>query len=129
RAFRWSTEGGKRVLVWHTDSPHGIAYLEGNLLGLADSYGDALDLVPEYLAALAVRGYPYAGPYETLGLPEAGTRAPYPFDVLHLRVQGLFADNAGPSPVPAEIAAAWANEFAFPELVPSTNREFFEELE
>ena len=129
RAFHWAAAGGKRVLVWHTDSPHGIAYLEGNLLGLADSYGDAVDLLPEYLAALASRGYPYAGPHETLGLPEAGTRAPYPFDLLHLRVQGLLADNAGPSLVPAEIAAAWSDEFAYPELVPSTNRDFFEELE
>ena len=69
RAFHWSTASGKRVLVWHTDSPHGIAYLEGNLLGLADSYADAHDLLPEYLAALALRGHPYAGPHETLGLP------------------------------------------------------------
>ena len=129
RAFHWETAGGKRVLVWHTDSPHGIAYLEGNLLGLADSYADAVDLLPEYLAGLALRGYPYAGPHEALGLPDAGARAPYPFDLLHLRVQGLLADNAGPSPVPAGIAAAWARELAYPELVPSTNREFFEALE
>ena len=37
RAFFWGTRSGKRVLVWHTDSPHGVAYLEGNLLGLAES--------------------------------------------------------------------------------------------
>ena len=128
RAFHWGTASGKRVLVWHTDSPHGVAYLEGNLLGLADSYADAHDLLPEYLAALASRGYPYAGPHETLGLP-AGAREPYPFDLLHLRVQGLLADNAGPSPVPAQIAAAWAREYAYPQLVPSTNRDFFERLE
>ena len=41
-------------------------------------------------------------------------------------MQGLLADNAGPSLVPAEIAAAWAREYAYPELVPATNREFFE---
>ncbi len=129
RAFQWSTESGNGVLVWHTDSPHGIAYLEGNLLGLADSYADATDLLPEYLAALALRGYPYAQPHETLGVPDAGVRAPYPFDLLHLRVQGLLADNAAPSLVPAQIAAAWAEEFAYPQLVPSGNREFFEQLE
>ena len=129
RAFHWTAAAGKRLLVWHTDSPHGIAYLEGNLLGLADSYGDAVDLLPEYLAALASHGYPYVGPHETLGLSEAGTRAPYPFDLLHLRVQGLLADNAGPSLVPAEIAAAWSDGFAYPELVPSTNLDFFEEFE
>ena len=131
RAFNWATEGGKQVLVWHTDSPRGIAYLEGNLLGLADSYSTAVDLLPEYLAALALRGYPYLGPHETLGLPADGTAtcAPYPFELLHLRVQGLLADNAGPSLVPARIAAAWAKEFAYPKLEPSTNREFFERLE
>ena len=36
RLFYWSSPGGKRVLVWQTDSPHGVAYLEGNLLGLAE---------------------------------------------------------------------------------------------
>jgi len=33
RLFRWGGRDG--VVVWHTDSPRGVAYLEGNLLGLA----------------------------------------------------------------------------------------------
>jgi hypothetical protein len=80
RAFHWETDSGKRVLVWHTDSPHGIAYLEGNLLGLAESMDLAEQLLPDYLAALASRGYPYTG---VLGVPVE--RTPYPLDVLHLR--------------------------------------------
>ncbi len=31
--------------------------------------------------------------------------------------------------MPAQIAAAWAREYAYPQLVPSTNRAFFERLE
>ena len=55
-------------------------------------------------------------------------RAPYPLDVLHLRVQGTIADNAAPSPIPARIARAWNERYAFPELRTATNREFFEAL-
>jgi hypothetical protein len=124
RAFHWQTPSGKRVLVWHTDSPHGVAYLEGNLLGLAESEATATELLPEYLAALASRGYPYRA--EPLGVPAA--RAPYPHDVLHLRVQGMTADNAAPSAVPAHIARAWNARFAWPQLHVATNREFFEAL-
>jgi Glycosyl hydrolases family 38 N-terminal domain/Glycosyl hydrolases family 38 C-terminal domain len=129
RAFWWRSESGKRVLVWHTDSPHGIAYLEGNLLGLAESFHDSLDLLPQYLAALATRGYPYTS--EVLGLPTdlEITRSPYPYDVLHLRVQGTQADNAAPSLQPAAIANAWNQQFAYPELRPATNAEFFSEAE
>ena len=55
RPFYWVAAGGKRLLVWYTDSPHGMAYMEGNLLGLAEAYDEALELLPEYLAALAAR--------------------------------------------------------------------------
>ena len=123
RAFRWRTAGGKSLLVWHTDSPHGAAYLEGNLLGFAESLELTEQLLPDYLAALASRGYPYTG---TLGVPAA--RPPYPFDVLHLRVQGAIADNAAPSPLPARVARAWNERYAFPELLAATNRDFFEAL-
>ncbi len=123
RAFHWRTDAGKQVLVWHTDSPHGIAYLEGNLLGLAESREAAGELLPEYLAALSTRGHPYTG---SLGVPV--DREPYPHDVLHLRVQGVNADNAAPSLTPAEIARRWNEHYAFPRLCAATNREFFEAL-
>jgi len=128
RAFHWQTQAGKRVLVWHTDSPHGVAYLEGNLLGLAESFESASELLPEYLAALATRPYPYAG--AELGVPPQLVleRAPYPHSVLHLRVQGAIADNAAPSIVPATIARGWNYQFVYPKLCPATNRDFFEAL-
>jgi Glycosyl hydrolases family 38 N-terminal domain len=130
RPFRWRSESGKEVLVWYTDSPHGVAYLEGNMLGLADSYDMAFELLPEYLGALATRPYPYGQSSSALGLPELDlVREPYPYDILHLRVQGMLADNAGPSLAPAEIARAWNEQWAFPELRLATNREFFETAE
>lgn len=131
RLFYWASPAGERVLVWQTDSPHGVAYLEGNLLGLADSPELAEELLPEYLAALAGRAYPYGTECAALGLPhELDTaRAPYPHDVLHLRVQGLLADNAPPSIVPAEVARAWNERWSFPRLRLACNAEFFAEAE
>ena len=38
RPFYWRAPNGKRLLVWYTDSPHGSAYMEGNLVGLAEDY-------------------------------------------------------------------------------------------
>jgi hypothetical protein len=130
RLFHWE-HAGKRVLVWHTDSPRGVAYLEGNLLHLADSAEAASWLLPEYLAALAEHGYPYGNEIEALGIPadvEIPAR-PYPLDVLHMRVQGVIADNAAPSAGPAEVVRAWNDEWASPRLRLSTNRDFFEETE
>jgi hypothetical protein len=118
RAFRWHD-----VTTWHTDGAHGVAYLEGNLLGLADSVELAEQLLPDYLLALETRGWPYSG---SLGVPVP--RPPYPHEVLHLRVQGTIADNAAPSPHPARIARAWNERYAVPKLVVATNREFFEAL-
>lgn len=131
RLFYWASPAGERVLVWHTDSPHGIAYLEGNLLGLAESPDLAARLLPEYLAALATRAYPYGQECAALGLPPELdlTRRPYPHDVLHLRVQGLLADNAPPSLVPAEVVRAWNERWTFPQLRLACNADFFAEAE
>jgi hypothetical protein len=131
RPFGWRSESGKRVLVWYTDSPHGIAYMEGNLLGLADSYESSLALLPEYLAALASRPYPYGQGSAILGPPEDVelVREPYAHDLLHLRLQGLQSDNAPPSLAPAEIARTWNEQWAFPTIRVATNREFFEAME
>ena len=118
RAFRWHD-----VATWHTDSPHGVAYLEGNLLGLADSLELTEQLLPDYLLALETHGWPYTG---SLGVPVP--RGPYPHDVLHLRVQGMIADNAAPSAAPARVVRAWNERYAVPTLVSATNRDFFEAL-
>jgi hypothetical protein len=128
RPFWWRTAAGARLLVWMTDSPHGIAYMEGNMLGLAESADLAEELLPEYLAALAEKPYPYSARHEWLGLlPDFEvTRQPYAHDLLHLRVQSVIADNAPPSVGPAEVVRAWNERWAAPELRVATNREFFE---
>jgi Glycosyl hydrolases family 38 N-terminal domain/Glycosyl hydrolases family 38 C-terminal domain len=129
RPFYWIGPDGRRLCVWYTDTPHGIAYMEGNLLGLASSYEEAADLLPEYLAALAQRAYPYRSPLFGWTAPEEDGTRPYPHDLLHLRVQGDFADNASPSIVPAEIVRRWSSEWAYPRIRLATNGEFFREAE
>lgn len=128
RPFRWRAPSGSEVLVWFTATPHGMAYMEGNTVGLADSYQLTLDLLPRYLDALARKPYPYGE--ETFGwsgLPAEAAAAiqPYPFDLLHLRVQGADADNAGPSIVPAAITREWNATWAYPRLRMAANTEFF----
>jgi Glycosyl hydrolases family 38 N-terminal domain/Glycosyl hydrolases family 38 C-terminal domain len=131
RPFWWQAPAGGRVLVWYTDSPHGVAYMEGNLVGLAESAELAEALLPEYLAALASRPYPYTPGHLWLGLPEGmeAMREPYPHDLLHLRVQSVIADNAPPGLGPAEVVRDWNARFAYPRLRLATNREFFERAE
>jgi hypothetical protein len=130
RPFWWEAPSGKRVLVWYTDTTMGSAYMEGNHVGLASGYTGALALLPEYLAALAGRAYPYgtrfgwAGPTPALTL----TRVPDSLDVLHLRVQGSYADNAPPSLIPATITRAWNETWAYPRLRMATNRDFFQRV-
>jgi len=127
RPFWWRAPSGNRLLVWHTDTPHGIAYMEGNLAGLAAGYDLALDVIPAYLSALATRPWPYGGKaFGWSGLPEGAevTMRPYPHDIVHLRVQGSDADNAGPSVIPAAIAREWNRTWAFPRLRMATNHDF-----
>jgi Glycosyl hydrolases family 38 N-terminal domain len=131
RPFWWRASTGGRLLVWMTDSPHGIAYMEGNLLGLAESADLAEELLPEYLAALAEKPYPYSAEHEWLGLLPGFevTRKPYAHNLLHVRVQSVIADNAPPSLGPAEVVRAWNEHWASPQLRLATNREFFETAE
>jgi hypothetical protein len=127
RPFWWRAPSGNRLLVWHTDTPHGIAYMEGNLAGLAAGYDLALDLIPAYLSALASRPWPYGGKaFGWSGLPQGAevTMRPYPHDIVHLRVQGSDADNAGPSVIPASIVREWNRTWAFPRLRMATNHDF-----
>ena len=133
RPFWWRAPSGKRLLVWHADSPHGIAYMEGNLLGFADGYETTLSLLPEYLLALATRGYPYdpaMGSWITGIAPGTElTRAPQSHELLHLRVQSAFADNASPGLVPASVVREWNETWAWPRLRAAVNRDFFEVAE
>jgi hypothetical protein len=131
RPFYWKNGAGDKLCVWYTDTPHGLAYMEGNLLGLAEDFDSTLDLLPEYLAALAERPYPYTSSiFGWWGAPEIDvSKLPYPYDLLHLRVQGALADNASPSLIPAEIVRRWSAEWSYPQLRVATNREFFELVE
>ncbi len=131
RPFWWRSPAGNRVLVWFTDTPHGMAYMEGNVVGLAESLAAAEDLLPGYLWALASRAVPYGREaFGWSGVPDdALTKAPYPHDVLHLRVQGGNADNAGPSLVPPSVVRAWNARYAYPRLRMSTNTDFFVDAE
>lgn len=128
RPFRWRAPSGKELIVWFTDTPHGMAYMEGNTVGLTDSYELADDLLPRYLLALSDRSYPYGpGTFGWQG-PDA-PKAPYELDALHLRVQGAHADNAGPSIIPASIVKRWNEQWAFPRLRSAVNSDFFEHIE
>ncbi len=132
RPFYWAAPSGNRVLTWFTDSAHGLSYMEGNIIGMADDYETAVAVLPAYLQALASQPYPLAhivpGWSKLIdGVPI--TKRPYDHDVLHLRVQGAFADNASPSLVPAAIVRQWNDTFAYPRLRMATNREFFADAE
>ncbi|GAA2601786.1 hypothetical protein SMC26_07535 [Actinomadura fulvescens] len=132
RPFRWRAPSGRELLVWFTDTPHGMAYMEGNTVGLVDGYDLAEDLLPRYLGSLADRPYPYGpgtfGWYAAPGQVGAA-KAPDLLDAVHLRVQGAHADNAGPSIMPAEIARRWNETWAYPRLRMATNADFFEHVE
>jgi Glycosyl hydrolases family 38 N-terminal domain/Glycosyl hydrolases family 38 C-terminal domain len=128
RPFWWKGGDGKRVLVWQADTPHGVAYMEGVLLGLGESAELTRGLLPEYLKGLAERPYPYGdkafGWHDIpAGIPL--TKKPYPYDILTLRMQNGFADNAPPSLVISETVRDWNAQWAFPKLRMATSREFF----
>lgn len=128
RPFYWAAPDGQKLLVWYTDTPNGVAYMEGNLAGLATDYETALASLPEYLNAVAQRPYPYGKEaFGWAGIPDgiATTKQPYPYDILHLRVQGVIADNAAPSLTPAAIAREWNEHWAYPHVRMATNQEFF----
>jgi Glycosyl hydrolases family 38 N-terminal domain len=130
RLFRWRAPSGREVLVWMTDTPHGLAYMEGPLVGFDIEYGMVDDLFPAYLSSLAANPYPY--PADVFGMAGSGGgigRDPYPWDVLHLRVQGRFGDNAPPRRIVAEMVRRWNETWAFPRLRLSRNEDFFADAE
>ncbi len=135
RLFRWQAPSGNSVLVWRTDTPHGLAYMEGSILGFDESYDSVDDLLPAYLTALA--RFPH--PHEGRGIPGFpildGTAAatagvdPYPWDVLHLRVLGKFADNGPPRRIISDTVRRWNEQWAYPQLRASRNEDFFADAE
>ncbi|MGA4843711.1 alpha-mannosidase [Streptomyces sp. G45] len=130
RLFRWRAPSGASVLVWVTDTPHGLAYMEGPLLGFDTAYADVDDLLPAYLTSLATRPYPYRGGIFGWAMDQEDVkREPYPWDVLHLRVQGKFGDNAPPRRVIADTVRRWNDTWAYPRLRLSRNEDFFRDAE
>ena len=130
RLFRWVGPSGKGVLVWVTDTPHGLAYMEGPMIGFNDGYEWVDDLLPAYLQSHAEHPYPYPGGVFGWAVDNAEIhRKPYPWDILHLRIQGQFADNAPPRYIMAETVKRWNESWAYPKLRLSTNKDFFEEAE
>ncbi|MFE6553159.1 alpha-mannosidase [Streptomyces sp. NPDC057746] len=130
RLFRWRAPSGNSVLVWVTDTPHGLAYMEGPLLGFDTDYGSVDDLLPSYLTSLATNPYPYRGGVFGWAMDqEEIKREPYPWDVLHLRVQGKFGDNAPPRRIIADTVRRWNETWAYPQLRLSRNEDFFTDAE
>lgn len=131
RLFRWKAPSGREVLVWRTDTPHGLAYMEGSILGFDESFDRVDDLLPNYLSALTNHQYPHEG----RGIPgfpildEEFKGDPYPWDILHLRVLGKFADNGPPRRIIADTVRRWNEEWAFPVLRTSRNEDFFTDAE
>jgi len=125
RPFFWQAPSGKRLLVWYTDTLHGNAYMEGNIAGATEPYEVAISSLPCYLAALAEKPYPFTS---GIWLPEADSveRGPYPHDILHLRVQGHYGDNAPPNLAVAELVSKWNSNWAYPRLRMARNEDFFE---
>lgn len=129
RLFRWRSPAGTSVLVWMTDSPHGLAYMEGPVLGFDTSYAMVDDLLPAYLTSMATNPYPFPpGMFGWHG-PAVEDREPYPWDILHLRVQGHFGDNAPPRLILAETVRQWNRTWESPRLRLSTNTDFFTDAE
>lgn len=130
RLFRWRAPSGNSLLVWVTDTPHGLAYMEGPLLGFDTDYSSVDDLLPAYLTSLATNPYPYRGGVFGWAMDqEEIKREPYPWDVLHLRVQGKFGDNAPPRRIIADTVRRWNETWAYPQLRLSRNEDFFTDAE
>lgn len=132
RPFWWAAPDGEKLLIWYTDTLMGDAYMEAMHNGFGHGYDDVLGSLPEYLNAIGQNGYPHrqAGNWMSLALDEIEIRKrPYPYDILHLRVQGAFADNASSSLVPATIIREWNAHWAWPKLRSSIDRDFFSEME
>lgn len=125
RLFRWRSLAGNEVLVWMTDSPHGLAYMEGPMVGFTEGIEQVENYFPAYLTAMATKGYPFPpGVFGAHGESFEG-RDPYPWDVLHLRVQGFMGDNAPARLALPSIVREWNETWESPRLRVSRNEDFF----
>ncbi|WP_169514880.1 glycoside hydrolase family 38 C-terminal domain-containing protein [Humibacter albus] len=129
RLFRWRSLAGNEVLVWMTDSPHGLAYMEGPMVGFTENIEQVENYLPAYLTAMSTKGYPFPpGVFGAHGESFEG-REPYPWDVLHLRIQGYMGDNAPARLVLPSIVRQWNETWESPRLRVSRNEDFFADAE
>lgn len=129
RLFRWRSLAGNEVLVWMTDSPHGLAYMEGPMVGFTEGIDQVENYFPAYLTALSTKGYPFPpGVFGAHGESFEG-RDPYPWDVLHLRIQGYMGDNAPARLALPSIVREWNETWDSPRLRVSRNEDFFVDAE
>jgi hypothetical protein len=129
RLFRWRSLAGNEVLVWMTDSPHGLAYMEGPMVGFTEGIEQVENYFPAYLTALSTKGYPFPpGVFGAHGESFEG-RDPYPWDVLHLRIQGYMGDNAPARLALPSIVRQWNDTWESPRLRVSRNEDFFVDAE
>lgn len=129
RLFRWRSLAGNEVLVWMTDSPHGLAYMEGPMVGFTEGIEQVENYFPAYLTAMATKGYPFPpGVFGAHGESMEG-RDPYPWDILHLRVQGFMGDNAPARLALPSIVREWNETWESPRLRVSRNEDFFLDAE
>ncbi|MGC4105494.1 MAG: glycoside hydrolase family 38 C-terminal domain-containing protein [Thermomicrobiales bacterium] len=132
RPFWWEAPDGEKLLVWYADSLIGDAYMEAMHNGFGHGYDDVIASLPEYLNAVVQLGYPHGQPGNWMNVALDGIdvrKQPYPYDILHLRVQGAFADNASSSLMPATIIREWNERWAWPKLRSSLDRDFFADME
>ena len=132
RPFWWQAPDGERVLAWYTDTLNGSAYMEAMHIGFGSGSEDVVGSLPEYLSALTQQRYPYGARGEWIAGSTAGltpSARTYPHDILHLRVQGAYADNASTSLVPSRIVREWNETWAWPKLRLSLNRDFMADVE
>ena len=104
RPFYWLGDAGTKVLSWYTDHPF-YAYIEGKNYGLADSYENTLEKLPEKLMSLEDSGYQY----DELQLQ-------YAFDNFRIEFR------------PAAIVREWNSKWAYPKIQLSTIREFYDRM-
>ena len=121
---------GERVLVWHTDSPHGVAYLEGNLLGLAESPLWPTSCCP----STSRRSRP--APIRTARSARHSASRPTRADPQAVSARRPASAGAGPArrqraaqPRAGRSRARWNERWTYPQLRLACNADFFAEAE
>lgn len=106
QAFRWRGQDGGEVLTWYQA---GYGWFGDDTIACLET--DTYDVVAEHL------------PVFLKGLEEKGC----PYSVMRYIDHG--SDNQVPQRVISDIVREWNEQYAYPKLQVSTNRDFFQSLE